>query len=310
MSIIKVIKETFFYKYIAYRIHKYQVVRNPLNEINRYYNLIFGHDADLKKPKSLIEKIYWMQMHTDTSLWTLCSDKYRMRDYVKEKGLEKYLPKLYGHWENPNDIDFTALPSSFVIKANNGCATVKIVKDKTEIDPNVIKKELKRWLALPFGYSGYEPHYLKIKPCIIAEELLDGSTQPNKSQSLVDYKIWTFDGKPEFIVCYSNRHNKYYCEIGVYDRNWDAYPEYLRYSSHYIPEHKTMPKPNCLDDMFHVASLLSNGHPQMRVDLYEVNGRVYFGELTLTSSGGYMNHFTKTFLDKLGRLTVLPIDKK
>jgi hypothetical protein len=71
-----------------------------------------------------------------------------------------------------------------------------------------------------------------------------------------------------------------------------------------------MPKPACLGNMLCIASRLSEGHPQMRVDLYEVNGRVYFGELTLTSSGGYMNHFTKTFLDKLGRLTVLPIDKK
>lgn len=96
----------------------------------------------------------------------------------------------------------------------------------------------------------------------------------------------------------------------MYDCHWDVHSEYLRYSSHYQPEHQHIPKPACLNDMLHIASRLSKGHPQMRVDLYEVNGHVYFGELTLTSSGGYMSHFTQTFLDKLGRLTVLPIDKK
>lgn len=265
---------------------------------------------DFEHPKDINEKINWMKFYGDTTLWPLLADKYRVRAYVKDYGLEDILIPLIGKWDTVEDIDWDKLPQQFVMKCNNGSGDVVVCPDKKMLDKESTLQHFRKAFQTPYGILTGEEHYKSIKPCIIAEELLDGSTQPNKSQSLVDYKIWTFDGKPEFIVCYSNRHNKYYCEIGVYDRNWDAYPEYLRYSSHYIPEHKTMPKPNCLDDMFHVASLLSNGHPQMRVDLYEVNGRVYFGELTLTSSGGYMNHFTKTFLDKLGRLTVLPIDKK
>lgn len=265
---------------------------------------------DFEHPKDINEKINWMKFYGDTTLWPLLADKYRVRAYVKDYGLEDILIPLIGKWDTVEDIDWDQLPQQFVMKCNNGSGDVLVCPDKKKLDKEKTLQHFRKAFQTPYGILTGEEHYKSIKPCIIAEELLDGSTQPNKSQSLVDYKIWTFDGKPEFIVCYSNRHDKYYCEIGVYDRNWDAHPEYLRYSSHYIPEHKTMPKPNCLDDMFHVASLLSNGHPQMRVDLYEVNGRVYFGELTLTSSGGYMNHFTKTFLDKLGRLTVLPIDKK
>jgi hypothetical protein len=194
------------------------------------------------------------------------------------------------------------------MKCNNSSGDVVVCTDKKTLDKKKTLQHFRKNLQMPYGILTGEEHYKQIRPCIIAEELLDGSTQPNKSQSLVDYKIWSFNGKPECIVCYSNRHNKYYCEIGVYDRNWNAHPEYLRYSSHYVPEQKLMPKPASLDTMLRIASILSKEHPQMRVDLYDVNGHVYVGELTLTSSGGYMNHFTQTFLDKLGQFTVLPID--
>ena len=194
------------------------------------------------------------------------------------------------------------------MKCNNGSGDVVVCTDKKTLDKKKTLQHFRKNLQTPYGILTGEEHYKQIRSCIIAEELLDGSTQPNKSQSLVDYKIWSFDGKPEFIVCYSNRHNKYYSEIGVYDRNWNAHPEFLRYSSHYIPEQKLMPKPASLNTMLRIASILSKGHPQMRVDMYDVNGQIFFGELTLTSSGGYMMHFTQAFLNKLSALTVLPID--
>ena len=263
---------------------------------------------DFEHPKDINEKINWMKFYGDTSQWPLLADKYRVREYVKDCGFEDSLIPLIGKWDTVEEIDWDSLPRQFVMKCNNGSGDVVVCTDKKKLNKEKTLQYFRKTLQAPYGILTGEEHYKQIKPCIIAEELLDGSTQPNKSQSLVDYKIWCFNGKPEFIVCYSNRHNKYYCEIGVYDRNWDAHPEFLRYSSHYIPEQKLMPKPASLDNMLRIASILSKGHPQMRVDLYDVNGHAYFGELTLTSSGGYMNHFTQVFFDKLGALTVLPID--
>jgi len=265
---------------------------------------------DFEHPKDINEKINWMKFYGDTTSWPLLADKYRVREYVAERIGEEYLIPLIGKWDTVDDIDWDQLPQQFVMKCNNSSGDVVVCTDKKTLDKKKTLQHFRKNLQTPYGILTGEEHYKQIRPCIIAEELLDGSTQPNKSQSLVDYKIWSFNGKPEFIVCYGSRHDKYYCEIGVYDRNWDAHPEYLCYSSHYIPEHQLMPKPACLDDMLHIASCLSKGHPQMRVDLYEVNGHIYFGELTLTSSGGYMNHFTQNFLNQLGELTVLPIDKK
>lgn len=138
-----------------------------------YYHA-FHKRMDLKNPKNLIEKINWLQFNSDTSLWTLCADKYRMREYVKEKGLENYLPKLYGHWDNPDAIDFDALPNEFVLKSNNGCGTVMVVDNKNRLNFEEVIKTLKSWLK-PYGYTGGQTHYLRIKPCIIAEERLKQS---------------------------------------------------------------------------------------------------------------------------------------
>ena len=262
---------------------------------------------NFEHPKDINEKINWMKFYGDTSQWSLLADKYRVREYVAEKIGEEYLIPLIGKWDTVDDIDWDQLPQQFVMKCNNSSGDVVVCTDKKTLDKKKTLQHFRKNLQTPYGILIGEEHYKQIRPCIIAEELLDGSTQPNKSQTLVDYKIWSFNGKPECIVCYSNRHNKYYSEIGVYDRNWNAHPEYLRYSSHYVPEQKFMPKPASLDTMLRIASILSKEHPQMRVDLYDVNGHVYVGELTLTSSGGYMNHFTQEFLDMAGQLTLLPI---
>lgn len=295
----------FFVGFLA-RLH----ILTPIRVAQLKYMYKCRRWPHFRHPRDINEKINWLKFYGDTSQWPLLADKYRVREYVKECGFEEILIPLTGKWDSVEEIDWDKLPQQFVMKCNNGSGDVVVCADKGALDKVLILQHFRKTLQSPYGILTGEEHYKSIKPCIIAEELLDGSTQPDESQSLVDYKIWTFDGNPEFIVCYSNRHDKYYSEIGVYDSNWNAHPEYLRYSAHYMPEHKLMPKPACLGNMLCIASRLSEGHPQMRVDLYEVNGRVYFGELTLTSSGGYMNHFTKTFLDKLGRLTVLPIDKK
>ena len=117
-------KKFFLYQYIKEYFLKLMVKINPENEVDRCYYPHFRKHVNLKEPHNLIEKIYWMELHSDTSMWTLCADKYRVREYIGSLGLLEYMPKLYGHWDKAKDVDFDKLPESFVIKANNGCTTV------------------------------------------------------------------------------------------------------------------------------------------------------------------------------------------
>lgn len=135
--------------YLKYLVHRITVGISPKLEINRYFKKIFGHKANLKDPQSLIEKIYWMQLHSDTRQWTLFADKYRVREYIESMGFAAYLPKLYGVWKNPNEIDMTLLPNSFVLKANNGCATVIVIKNKAVCNWDSVKLEMNNWFKYP-----------------------------------------------------------------------------------------------------------------------------------------------------------------
>ena len=118
----------YWYKLLTNKVHKNAVLRDPKSEANRAYKTFFNKNVDWDNPRDLIEKIYWLQFNTDTSLWTKYADKYLVRDYIKENGYNDHLPKLYGKWDNVEEIDFSKLPEKFVLKANNGCGTVLILK--------------------------------------------------------------------------------------------------------------------------------------------------------------------------------------
>ncbi len=259
---------------------------------------------DFNHPRDINEKINWLKFHEDTSLWVICSDKYAVRGFLKSKGLEKYLVKLYGHWGDTSEIEWDSLPDKFIIKPTNGSGDVLICEDKSSLDIKSAEKHLSTLLKKRYGALSAEPHYTKIKPSLIAEELLDSSTQPCGSTSLIDYKIWCFNGKPEYIMCCSNRKAGS-LELSVYDLEWTYHPEYIRTTQHYIRPQRPIPRPECLNEMLSVSSLLAEGFPEVRVDLYQVDGKVYFGEMTFTSAGGFMNYYTQDFLNVLGNMFAL-----
>lgn len=264
------------------------------------YDRIYGnHDNfNIDEPRSLIEKITWLELNTDTSLWTLCADKYRMREYVAQCGLEEYLPKLYGHWDNPDDIDFSKLPNEFVLKANNGCGTVKIIRDKSSMNEREVKNELKRWLKRKFGYMGAQTHYLSIEPCILAEELLhqDAEQKEFSPQSMIDYKVWCINGQPESVLVTYNRYNGKH-DLDLFDLNWNRKDDCINFNGTFGYSEEPMPRPKSLDKMMEMAKALSRGFLEMRVDLYEINSRPIIGELTL--SAGYGN-LTDEYYNYLG----------
>lgn len=216
--------------------------------------------------------------------------------------------RLYAKWDRAEDIDWSLLPEQFVMKGNAGSGDVLICHSKSEYDKTKVTKYFSGVLKDTFGKTSGEPHYSKIKPCIIAEELLDASTQPCNSKSLIDYKIWCFDGSPKYIWCCYNRE-KYHANVGMYDMDWNYHPEWSVFTSHYIESEFLVPKPKCFDKMIAMASKLSEGFPQVRVDLYEVDGHVYFGECTFSSQGGFMDFYSQDFLNKMGEDCILPSDK-
>lgn len=292
-----------------YKSYKVKIVaRNPQKVANKIYKSIMNKDINWDNPKDLIEKIYWLQLYTDTSLWTLCADKYKMREYVKSKGCYDLLPQLYGCWDNANDIDFSTLPNQFVLKSNNGCGQVLIVKDKTKLDINNTINTLNKWMRSKYGYIDAQIHYTKIKPCIIAEEYLKNENNPNET-SLIDYKIWCFHGKPEFILVAYDRgkdNNGYY--LSAYDLEWNNISDIALNKNSKHHNGQTIKKPLCLSEMIKYASILSKDFPEVRVDFYETNGKLNIGELTFTSGhGSYNNKFyeylgSKIDLSKVNKL--------
>lgn len=266
------------------------------------YVRIRGGRMNLKHPKNLTEKIVWMQFHTDTSLWTICADKYRVREYVAQKGLEEILPELYGKWDDVNEIDIDNLPKSFVLKTNNSSGQVLIVKDKTEINRAYAKATLQKWLNLEYGSHNAQLHYMRIKPCVIAEELLV-DTKLEQDVSLTDYKIWCFNGIPNSILVVANRkHTTGVYDLKMYDTEWnDISEKAIKLCSTHHSD-KRIEKPQNLSEMLKYARILSAGFPEVRVDFYDINGKIYFGELTFTA--GYGN-YSDDYLKYMGSLVDL-----
>ena len=299
------------YKLIAPLLFVYRLIKKnisiflgtyfPRIQAKRVYRNILHRDLNLIEPRDLNEKINWLKFYGNTSEWTLLADKYRVREYVISKGLEEILPKLYGVWNSVNDINLDQLPKKFVLKTNHGCGSIIIVPDKDKFNFEEAKVKLQTWLRNKFGALTAEPHYLKIKPCVIAEELLENTC--SVSSSIVDYKIWCFDGTPYCIQVCANRQIGVKTEMSFYTLDWEIISD-INSGSH-KNDYVIVPKPASLNLMLNYSSILSKGHPQVRIDFYDVDGKVFFGEMTFTSLGGYMDYISCDYLQKMGALTKL-----
>ena len=257
---------------------------------NELHKSLVGYDIDWKNPKTLNEKINWMKFNTDTTEWTRLADKYLVREYVKERIGETALPKLYAVWRSADEIDFSILPKKFILKTNHGCHTVMPVLDKDKVDINIVKRQFDVWMKKQYGYDTAEPHYLEIKPLIIAEELLDNDA--TFTTALADYKVYCFDGNPFCILVCTDR-NVAKTTFSYFDCDWNPLHNVL--NEKLKGSDVAIPKPDCLKLLLEYASILAKGHPQVRVDFYITHGKIYFGEMTFTSEGGYDGDITKEF---------------
>lgn len=266
-----------------------QIFGQKYNYIVRYYS--HRHRLpNLKEPKDLSERLLSAMLSKDFIKFANYADKVKVRDYIKEKGLGKFLIPQFGNWADAKDIPFETLPNRFILKANNGSGGHYICINKKDLDIPFVVKKMNDTLKNVKHLKNTEPHYCAIEPRILCEALLgSGDILP------VDYKFHCINGKVAdiFVVCEREDGAKY-CTL---DTNWQPLPYTL---PKYLP--KVIPsKPNNLEEMIRIAEILSTDFEFVRVDLYEFEGKIYFGELTFSPWGGIMNSYSNEGISILGR---------
>ena len=263
--------------------------------VKLYYRVHVKRKLTLDNPKTLNEKLNWLKFNDRNPFYAVVVDKYANRDYVAGLIGEEYMVPLLGVWDHFDEIDFDKLPEKFVLKCNHDSGGLVICTDKSKLDKNAAKKKIEDSLKCKFYLVGREWQYKNVKPKIICEELLgDGKIPP------ADYKFMCFNGKPDNVmVCYGRETGmpKYY----FFDMDWNL----KRYNGwgKKAPQGFTLPKPDNFDKMVRIAEILSKPYYFARIDLYNTDGKIYFGEITLTPNSGFDANITyetdRLFGDKL-----------
>lgn len=272
-NIKKHIKNSLFLYSICYTILKIlsYIISDELY-IKIKFKKTFRRNLNLDNPQTFNEKIQWRILKERKSEYTEFADKYLVRDYIKDKIGEQYLIKLLGVYSSSKDIDYEKLPNKFVLKCNHDSGSVVICKDKATLDKKSVNHKLDFYLKKNFYYQTREWHYKDIKPKIICEELLEDIKE------LYDYKFHCFEGKVEIIQVANNSHTG----NNMYTKEWELLPfTYLN------KNYDGVQKPKNIKEMIRIAEKLAEDFNYVRIDLYESNSKIYFGEITFTSNGGF-----------------------
>lgn len=258
------------------------------------YRLIFGRSLNLENPKTFNEKLNWLKLYCRRPEFSLMADKFEVKQHVKNLIGEQYVVKNYGVYERWDDIDFDSLPDSFVIKGTHDSGGAFICKNKATFDKKLVREKVEANQRRSFFYWYREWPYKNIRPRIIVDELLDDHT----GNELRDYKFWCFNGKPTYMYCTIKGKEVY---ENFYDM--DFQPVMI---DHGFPRHQPeFDKPKNFELMKKLALKLSEGVPFVRVDFFDVEGKVYFGEYTFYDWGG-MRPFNGLWDLELGKKMTLP----
>ncbi len=252
---------------------------NDRTYIKLLYKGYFGHNPNLKNPSTYNEKLQWLKLHDHNPLYTQLVDKYRVREYVQDKIGKEYLIPLLGVWDNPEQIVFSELPNQFVLKCNHDTGSVIVCKNKQTFDSKDAKAKLRRCLANGTYWYTREWPYKNVRPCVIAEEYMEDDTY----HELRDYKFFCFDGLPKAMYVATGRMNPDApTSFDFFDMNYN----HLAIKQGHPNAKVTPDKPHNFEKMKELAKILSEGLPHVRVDFYEINNKVYFGEMTFYHMGG------------------------
>ena len=268
-----------------------------LEAVTNMYFTYCGRYPNLKNPILFSEKMQWLKLYYHNPVMPVVADKYEVRAYLKERGYAYLLNKLIQVYDNVDAINLDELPNKFVLKATHGSGWNLIVKDKKNTNWFLWKRILKSWLKHNIFWNGREWVYKNIKPRLVCEQYLE-----DESGALMDYKFHCFHGKPTFIQANNGRGQKVHAQ-NFYDLNWELAP----FGKDLTPlPHIKIPKPHCFGEMLKIASDLASEFLYVRVDFYEVNQKIIFGELTFFPASG-MPDFKPPEYDKVwGKLLTLP----
>lgn len=242
-----------------------------------YYRMVFKRALDLKDPKTYNEKLQWLKINDRNPLYTQLVDKYLVREYVSDRVGDQYLIPLLGVWDSFEEIDWEELPDQFVLKTTHDSGTVIVCRDKRDFDILAARNTINASLRRNYYYLTKEWPYKDVSPRIIAEQYMDDGS----GTGLKDYKFFCFSGEPKFLFVASDR--------GIHQTKFDFFDmkfRRLNIAQHYPNSGMEIARPESYDEMVSIAKALSQGLVHVRVDLYEIGGRPYFGELTFYHFSG------------------------
>lgn len=264
------------------------------------YRIRMGKMLNLDNPQTFNEKLQWLKLYDRRPEYTTMVDKYEAKKYVADKiGAEYIIPTL-GVWDRFDDIDFDKLPNQFVLKCTHDSGGLVICRDKKSLDIQKTRKKIEKSLKTNFYWVGREWPYKNVKPRIIAEEYMEDEID----HELRDYKIYCFNGKPEFLYLSEGLENHATARISYVNLDWTP----TKFKRNDYREFELLPhKPKHLDEMIKLAETLSQGLNFIRVDFYEINNRVYFGELTFSPGSGFTPFASNNDDLEIGRMLELTI---
>ncbi len=256
------------------------------------YKNLTGKTLNLKNPRGFNEKENWLKLYDKHKEYTQLVDKIGVREYIKEKLGEEYLIPMLGKWKRFEDVPFDQLPDKFVLKCNHDSGSVNLVTDKEKIDKSTWKKFYNKRLKRNSFYPGREYPYKKIKPYIIAEQLMEAKD----GKGIRDYKFFCFNGKPEIMFIATERATD--VKFDFFDMEFNHLDIYNLHEN----SDKQIEKPACFEEMIEICKKLTQGMKFVRLDLYEIEGKVYFGEFTFFHGGGFAIFYPDEWEQKLGDL--------
>ena len=260
----------------------------------------FGKCANLKSPQNYNEKLQWLKLHAMKPEYQNLVDKYEVKKYVTAMVGEKYVIPTLAVWNSVDEIDFEELPDQFVLKTTHDSGSVVICRHKKNFNKEAAIKILRQSMKKNYYDVCREPQYKNIVPRIIAESYI----APQDCADIDDYKMMCFNGKFDNVMICSGRHSDRGIRYYHFDKDWKFLP-YVYYDD--LDEMNFVNLcPQNYDEMIKIANALCKGFPHIRVDLYNVNGKIYFGELTFFQAGGFDDDLTEEAKDILGSKILLP----
>lgn len=253
---------------------------------------------DFRNLQSFNEKLQWLKLYDRNPDHTIMADKYEVRKYITDKIGEQYLIPLIGVWDTFQEIDFEKLPNQFVLKCTHDSGGLVICKDKSQFNQEAAKEKINSSLKRNYFYHAREWPYKNIKPRIVCEKLIVDES----SDDLKDYKFMCFNGRVKCIFVCSNRNSPKGLNADFYDTQWKHMP----FERYYKNSGVIIPKPQNFQQMFEISEFLSSNETFLRVDFYEVNGKVYLGELTLFPGSGFEPFTPESYDYLLGSWMELP----